>query len=92
MYRLKARKLNDSDWVPILTQSEITREYNQSEVDSLHQKNLLLLGEDRFLSTIMLRTFPNRKMMFCPQAKCRTVAPDTFRILLSQRRRWINST
>jgi chitin synthase len=92
MYRLKARKQNDSDWVPILTQSEIVREYKQSEVDSLHQKNLLLLGEDRFLSTIMLRTFPNRKMMFCPQAKCRTVVPDEFRVLLSQRRRWINST
>ena len=31
-------------------------------------------------------------MMFCPQARCRTVAPDTFKVLLSQRRRWINST
>ena len=30
--------------------------------------------------------------MFLPQAKCRTVAPDTFKVLLSQRRRWINST
>lgn len=30
--------------------------------------------------------------MFCPQARCRTVAPDTFKVLLSQRRRWINST
>lgn len=26
------------------------------------------------------------------EAVCRTVAPDTFRVLLSQRRRWINST
>jgi chitin synthase len=31
-------------------------------------------------------------MMFLPQAKCRTVVPDTFKVLLSQRRRWINST
>jgi len=92
MYRLKARKMNDSDWVPILSQSEIVREYQQSDVESLHQKNLLLLGEDRFLTTIMIRTFPNRKMMFCPQAKCKTVVPDEFRVLLSQRRRWINST
>ena len=30
--------------------------------------------------------------MFLPQAKCRTVVPDTFSMLLSQRRRWINST
>lgn len=30
--------------------------------------------------------------MFCPQAVCKTVVPDTFHVLLSQRRRWINST
>ena len=40
----------------------------------------------------MLKTFPKRKMIFCPQAVCKTVVPDTFRVLLSQRRRWINST
>ncbi|WWC72270.1 uncharacterized protein I206_106232 [Kwoniella pini CBS 10737] len=92
MYRIKARKDTDNDWVPILVKPEIVSEYSQSEVHTLHQKNLLLLGEDRFLSTIMLRTFPRRKNIFLPQAKCRTVAPDTFSVLLSQRRRWINST
>jgi chitin synthase len=40
----------------------------------------------------MLRNFPNRKMVFCPQAVCKTVVPDEFSVLLSQRRRWINST
>jgi chitin synthase len=44
------------------------------------------------VTTLLIRTFPNRKMMFLPQARCRTVAPDTFSVLLSQRRRWINST
>jgi chitin synthase len=92
MYRLKARKMNDDDWVPLIVHPDIVREYSQSEVTTLHQKNLLLLGEDRFLTTILLRTFPNRKMMFLPQARCRTVVPDTFPVLLSQRRRWINST
>lgn len=92
MYRLKARRLNDGDWVPILAQPEICREYSQSVVTTLHQKNLLLLGEDRFLTTLMIRTFPARKMMFCPQAKCRTLVPDEFGVLVSQRRRWINST
>ncbi|WWC91990.1 uncharacterized protein L201_006944 [Kwoniella dendrophila CBS 6074] len=92
MYRIKARKDTDNDWVPILVKPEIVSEYSQCEVHTLHQKNLLLLGEDRFLSTIMLRTFPRRKNIFLPQARCRTVAPDTFSVLLSQRRRWINST
>ncbi|TFK75310.1 glycosyltransferase family 2 protein [Pluteus cervinus] len=92
MFRLKARKTSGDDWVPLIIKPEIVKEYSQSEVTTLHQKNLLLLGEDRFLTTILLRTFPNRKMMFLPQARCRTVVPDTFPILLSQRRRWINST
>ena len=92
MFRLKARKLTGDDWIPLIIKPEIVKQYSQSEVTTLHQKNLLLLGEDRFLTTILIRTFPTRKMMFLPQAKCRTVAPDTFPVLLSQRRRWINST
>ncbi|KAL8277525.1 hypothetical protein RQP46_010080 [Phenoliferia psychrophenolica] len=92
MYRIKARKPNEDDWFPVLVQPQIVSQYSQTNVTTLHQKNLLLLGEDRFLTTLLLRTFPNRKMSFCPQARCRTVAPDTFAVLLSQRRRWINST
>ncbi|KAG0171061.1 hypothetical protein DFQ28_010565 [Apophysomyces sp. BC1034] len=91
MYRLKARK-GDGDWVPIITKPEIVQEYSQNTVDTLHQKNLLLLGEDRFLTTLMLRNFPYRKMVFTPQAVCKTIVPDEFNVLLSQRRRWINST
>ncbi|KAF9911493.1 hypothetical protein EC991_003295 [Linnemannia zychae] len=90
MYRLKARK--GDDWIPIITKPEIVQEYAQNVVETLHQKNLLLLGEDRFLTTLMLRNFPHRKMMFMPQAICKTVVPDEFNVLLSQRRRWINST
>ncbi|KAK7472861.1 Chitin synthase, class 1 [Stygiomarasmius scandens] len=92
MFRLKARKTSGDDWVPLIIKPEIVKEYSQNDVTTLHQKNLLLLGEDRFLTTILLRTFPNRKMMFLPQARCRTVVPDTFSMLVSQRRRWINST
>ncbi|KZT27983.1 glycosyltransferase family 2 protein [Neolentinus lepideus HHB14362 ss-1] len=92
MFRLKVRKSTGDDWVPLITKPEIIKEYSQSEVVTLHEKNLLLLGEDRFLTTMLLRSFPNRKMMFLPQARCRTIVPDTFSMLLSQRRRWINST
>ncbi|GJJ67987.1 chitin synthase [Entomortierella parvispora] len=90
MYRIKAPK-NES-WVPIIANPEVIQEYNQNIVSTLHQKNLLLLGEDRYLTTLMLRTFPKRQMVFVPQAQCKTVVPDTFSVLLSQRRRWINST
>ncbi|ORX56856.1 hypothetical protein DM01DRAFT_1303203 [Hesseltinella vesiculosa] len=90
MYRIKAPK--NGAWVPILANPDVVLQYNENVVTTLHEKNLLLLGEDRFLSTLMLRTFPKRQMMFVPQAKCKTVVPDEFRVLLSQRRRWINST
>ncbi|KAG2225412.1 hypothetical protein INT45_010048 [Circinella minor] len=90
MFRIKAPK--NGAWVPLLANPDIILEYNQNVVNTLHEKNLLLLGEDRFLSTLMLRTFPKRQMMFVPQARCRTIVPDEFKVLLSQRRRWINST
>ncbi|KAJ2744144.1 Chitin synthase, class 3 [Coemansia sp. BCRC 34301] len=92
MYRIKAPKGQHGYWVPILANPDIVENYSENVVDTLHKKNLLLLGEDRYLSTLMLRTFPKRKMMFIPSAVCKTIVPDKFKILLSQRRRWINST
>ncbi|KAI9011396.1 chitin synthase-domain-containing protein, partial [Gaertneriomyces semiglobifer] len=91
MYRIKAPKA-DGQTVPVLVAPSIVEEYSENIVDTLHKKNLLLLGEDRFLTTLMLRNFPHRKMVFVPQAKCWTIVPDEFKVLLSQRRRWINST
>ncbi|KAG8816408.1 Chitin synthase, class 3 [Serendipita sp. 401] len=92
MYRIKAPKTDTGYWVPILANPDIVEHYSENIVDTLHKKNLLLLGEDRYLTTLMLKTFPKRKMVFCPQAVCKTIVPDRFGVLLSQRRRWINST
>ncbi|OBZ68586.1 Chitin synthase 5 [Grifola frondosa] len=92
MYRIKAPKGDSGYWVPVLANPDVVEHYSENVVDTLHKKNLLLLGEDRYLTTLMLKTFPKRKNVFCPQAVCKTIVPDTFRVLLSQRRRWINST
>ncbi|KAH8692128.1 chitin synthase [Talaromyces proteolyticus] len=92
MYRIKAPKGGQNYWVPILANPDIVEHYSENVVDTLHKKNLLLLGEDRYLTTLMLRTFPKRKQVFVPQAVCKTTVPDKFKVLLSQRRRWINST
>lgn len=92
MYRIKAPKGGQNYWVPILANPDIVEHYSENVVDTLHKKNLLLLGEDRYLSTLMLKTFPKRKQVFVPQAVCKTTVPDKFKVLLSQRRRWINST
>ena len=89
---LKAAKGEAGYFVPILANPDIVSRYQENIVDTLHKKNLLLLGEDRYLSTLMLKTFPHRKQIFVPHAVCKTIVPDKFKVLLSQRRRWINST
>lgn len=92
MYRIKSPKGKNGYWVPILANPDIVERYSDNVVDTLHKKNLLLLGEDRYLSCLMLKTFPKRRQIFVPKAICKTVVPETFKVLLSQRRRWINST
>lgn len=88
MYRLK----NVNDKVPLLIRRELIDEYSQTDVYTLHQKNLLSLGEDRYLTTLALKHFPSYRTKFTPDAICKTVVPDSWSVLLSQRRRWINST
>lgn len=88
MYRV--RSPNKS--IPILISQSVVEDYSVNDVDTLHKKNLLSLGEDRYLTTLMLKHFPRMKLKFTPDAQCRTNAPDRWSVLLSQRRRWINST
>ncbi|KAI9296380.1 hypothetical protein K502DRAFT_314454 [Neoconidiobolus thromboides FSU 785] len=88
MYRVKSPD-NDS---PLLIHDCIINQYSENQVNTLHKKNLFHLGEDRYLTTLMLKNFPFNKLTFTPDAKCLTNAPDTWEVLLSQRRRWINST
>ncbi|CEG78803.1 Putative Chitin synthase (Fragment) [Rhizopus microsporus] len=88
MYRVRTPVKNE----PLIISPKVIRDYSENRVDTLHKKNLLSLGEDRYLTTLMMKHFPQYKMKFTPHAMCRTVAPDRWRVLLSQRRRWINST
>ncbi len=77
---------------PIIISNRIIDEYSEPSVDTLHKKNLLSLGEDRFLTTLLMKHFPTFKTKFTQDARAHTVAPESWRVLLSQRRRWINST
>ncbi|KAJ2400181.1 hypothetical protein GGI23_002196 [Coemansia sp. RSA 2559] len=88
MYRIRAPESN----YPLLVSNNIVKDYSENNVDTLHKKNLLHLGEDRYLTTLMLKHHPYYKMKFTSDAQCKTNAPDTWQVLLSQRRRWINST
>lgn len=77
---------------PVIISSMVIEEYAEPNVDTLHKKNLFSLGEDRYLTTLMMKYFPTFKMKFTPDAIAHTVAPSKWSVLLSQRRRWINST
>lgn len=88
MYRVRSPQGNK----PLLVSNQIIEDYSVNKVDTLHKKNLLHLGEDRYLTTLILKHFPNYKTKFVSDAKCATNAPDQWSVLLSQRRRWINST
>ena len=77
---------------PIFISNRVIDEYADPNVDTLHKKNLFSLGEDRFLTTLLMKHFPSFKTKFQPDAVARTMAPVSWRVLFSQRRRWINST
>lgn len=87
MYRLFS-----DDGRPLLSCDDVYQRYATNDVKTLHQKNLYHLGEDRMLTTLLLRYFPDMKLSFVPEATAYTIVPHTFKVLLSQRRRWINST
>jgi chitin synthase len=88
MYRLRTADKGK----PLIISDAVIHEYSDCFVDTLHKKNLLSLGEDRYLTTLMTKHFPYMSYKFIPDAYASTAAPETWSVLLSQRRRWINST
>ncbi|KAI1626201.1 chitin synthase [Exophiala viscosa] len=88
MYRLRTADKGR----PLIISDKVINEYSDCDVDTLHKKNLLSLGEDRYLTTLMTKHFPAMSYKFLPDAYALTAAPETWSVLLSQRRRWINST
>ena len=88
MYRIRAAETGK----PLFVSREIVEAYSEIRVDTLHMKNLLHLGEDRFLTTLLLKHHPKYKTKYTFNAHAWTIAPDTWSVFMSQRRRWINST
>ncbi|KAI2625179.1 glycosyltransferase family 2 protein [Xylaria nigripes] len=88
MYRIRAAETGK----PLFVSREIVDDYATIRVDTLHMKNLLHLGEDRYLTTLLLKYHSKYKTKYIFTAKAWTIAPDTWQVFLSQRRRWINST
>ncbi|KAK3670372.1 hypothetical protein LTR78_009725 [Recurvomyces mirabilis] len=88
MYRLRTADKGR----PLIISDKVIHEYADNNIDTLHKKNLLSLGEDRYLTTLMTKHFPSMSYKFIPDAYALTEAPSEWSVLLSQRRRWINST
>ncbi|KAK5682796.1 hypothetical protein LTS10_005926 [Elasticomyces elasticus] len=88
MYRIRAAETGK----PLFVSREIVQDYSEIRVDTLHAKNLLHLGEDRYLTTLLLKHHPKYKTKYIMRAHAWTIAPESWSVFMSQRRRWINST
>ncbi|KAK4041368.1 glycosyltransferase [Parachaetomium inaequale] len=88
MYRIRAAETGK----PLFVSREVVEAYSTIRVDTLHMKNLLHLGEDRYLTTLLLKFHNKYKTKYIFRAHAWTIAPDSWQVFLSQRRRWINST
>ncbi|KAM7222759.1 chitin synthase-like protein [Rhypophila decipiens] len=88
MYRIRAAETGK----PLFVSREVVEAYSTIRVDTLHMKNLLHLGEDRYLTTLLLKFHSKYKTKYIFSAHAWTIAPDSWQVFLSQRRRWINST
>ncbi|KAK7028005.1 hypothetical protein VNI00_015092 [Paramarasmius palmivorus] len=71
LYRLRTPDTHK----PLLISNQIITDYSENRVDTLHMKNLLHLGEDRYLTTLLLKHFPSHKTQFVRDAHAYTVAP-----------------
>ncbi|KAH8685418.1 chitin synthase-domain-containing protein [Tricladium varicosporioides] len=88
MYRIRAAESGK----PLFVSHEIVEAYADICVNTLHMKNLLHLGEDRYLTTLLIKHHSKYKTKYLSSAHAWTIAPNTWKVFLSQRRRWINST
>jgi chitin synthase len=88
MYKLYSA----NDMEPLLASDAILEDYGRKDISSMHERNLFELGEDRMLTALLLQHFYGMRLNFVPEATCWTIVPHTFWVLVSQRRRWINST
>ncbi|MCJ1313918.1 hypothetical protein MMC25_007598 [Agyrium rufum] len=88
MYRIRSAETG----TPLFVSTDVINAYATMRVDTLHMKNLLHLGEDRYLTTLLLKYHSKYKTKYTFDAHAWTIAPDNWKIFMSQRRRWINST
>lgn len=73
-----------------LINESILEEYNKIPTN-LIEDNLIRFGEDRYLTSILLKTYQDFKIKYIPEINCYTNTPTNIKNLISQRQRWTNS-
>lgn len=71
---------------PLIGHDDVYQDYARNDIPSLHEKRR------SNAHTLLLGCFPAMRLSLVPEALCWTVVPHNLTILVSQRRRWINST
>ncbi|GAA5814087.1 hypothetical protein MFLAVUS_007577 [Mucor flavus] len=77
---------------PICIQPTVLRGFATPIANTMHMENVLLLGEDQYLSTVLLKSHPNHRIGFEPEAIAYTTIPSNFFALQALQLRNIRST
>ncbi|ORZ40920.1 chitin synthase-domain-containing protein [Catenaria anguillulae PL171] len=71
------------------TLCEVASDYfDQAPIETTFDFARRYLGEDRYMSHLLMERYSRRALGFSSAAVCKTEAPDNFYNLLRQRRRW----
>ena len=81
LYRLRTPDTHK----PLLISNQLIQDYSENRVDTLHMKNLLHLGEDRYLTTLLLKYHSKYKTKYLFSAKAWTIAPDTWQVFIDRK-------
>lgn len=78
------------DDIPTINE-DILNEYYRTLPTDFIEDNLYKIGEDRFLTNIIMKTYQDKNLKFVMDIKCFTNVPDNILSLVNQRIRWSNS-
>jgi chitin synthase len=86
-----AYRIKFADGRPAITDPCLLSDFSDCSADTLHTRNMITFGEDRYLTTLIHKYFPSNRLVYARDAVCYMNVPSDLAVLTSQRRRWINS-
>lgn len=69
----------------------VLREFATPTADTLHMRNVLLLGEEQYFPIVLLKSHPRHRLGFEPDAIGYATIPNTFRNLQAQQTRLLRT-